>query len=328
MKHRMLGKTGFEVSEVSLGTWQLGGRWGSGFDQKKALATVHAAINHGINFIDTADVYSDGLSEKAVALAVKTRKERVYVATKCGRRLNPHIAEGYNEKNIRRFVEDSLRNTGFPVLDLIQLHCPPSEIYDDERVFEILERLRDQGKIIHYGVSVEKVDEALKAIEYPGVATVQIIFNMFRLKPAERFFPEAVKKNVGILARVPLASGLLTGKLTRSSVFGPADHRTFNRNGEAFDKGETFSGMDYTKGLEAVEKLRQLFPGSPELTPWALKWTLMFGAVSCVIPGASTPEQAVQNAAVADLPPLSDEQMQGVGEIYNRFIREDAHHLW
>lgn len=328
MKYRILGKTGFEVSEISLGTWQLGGRWGSAFDEKKALATVHAAIDHGINFIDTADVYSDGLSERAVAMALRTRKERVYVATKCGRRLSPHTAEGYNEKNITRFVEDSLRNTGFSILDLIQLHCPPTEVYRNDRVFSVLERLKQQGKIIHYGVSVEKVEEALMAIKYPGVASVQIIFNMFRLKPADRFFPEAIKSNVGILARVPLASGLLTGKFTGASVFDPGDHRSFNRNGEAFDKGETFSGVDYNKGIMVAEKMKGLFPDPSKLAHYALKWTLMFEAVSCVIPGASNPDQAIQNAAVSDLPELTAGQMRGVTELYDRYIREDVHHLW
>lgn len=328
MKYRTLGKTGFKVSEVSLGTWQLGGRWGSGFDEKAALATVHAAIDHGINFIDTADVYSDGLSERAVAIAVKTRKEKVYVATKCGRRLSPHTAEGYNQKNITRFIDDSLRNTGFSALDLVQLHCPPTEVYTNDRVFEVLDRLKEQGKIRHYGVSVEKVDEALMALKYPGVAIVQIIFNMFRLKPAERFFPEAIKNNVGILARVPLASGLLTGKLTRASVFAAGDHRTFNRHGEAFDKGETFSGVDFDLGLMVVDKLKRYFPDPENLASSALRWILMFEAVSCVIPGASSPEQAVMNAAVPDMPGLTGEQMSGIEDIYDRFIRKDVHHLW
>ncbi len=328
MKYRILGKTGFKISEVSLGTWQLGGKWGSGFNDSEALKTVHAALDEGVNFIDTADVYSDGLSENAVGRAVKERTERIYVATKCGRRLNPHRAEGYNEKNITGFVEDSLKNTGFDALDLIQLHCPPTSVYKDDGVFQALDKLKQEGKILHYGVSVEKVDEALTVLRYPGVASVQIIFNMFRLKPIEDFFLQALKNNVGILARVPLASGLLTGILSRDSEFGSDDHRNFNRDGSSFDKGETFSGVDYNKGLDAVQELKGLFPGPETLSAWALKWTLMFDAVSCVIPGASRPEQAVQNSVISDIPDLSPVQMKGVQDIYNRYIRKDVHHLW
>ena len=316
------------MSEVSLGTWQLGARWGDKFDDNQALRTVHAALDQGVNFVDTADVYSEGLSENAVARAVKERNERIYVATKCGRRLNPHTAEGYNEKNIRRFIEDSLRNTGFDALDLVQLHCPPTSVYRNDRVFSILDRLKEEGKILYYGVSVEKVEEALLALRYPNVATVQIIFNMFRLKPSERFFPVAKKNNVGILARVPLASGLLSGKMTADTTFSPGDHRTFNRDGKAFDKGETFSGVEFKKGLEAAAELSGLFPGSHPLSAWALKWTLMFDAVSCVIPGASTPEQAAKNTEVSGMPDLTTGQMRGVEEVYEKFIRDSVHHLW
>jgi len=263
-----------------------------------------------------------------VARAVKERTERVYVATKCGRRLNPHLAEGYNEKNITGFVEDSLKNTGFEALDLIQLHCPPTDVYEDDSVFEALDKMKQQGKILHYGVSVAKVDEAIMALRYPGVASVQIIFNMFRLKPIEDFFPQAVSNNVGILARVPLASGLLTGNLSSDTEFDSTDHRHFNRDGSSFDKGETFSGVDFNTGLEAVEELKLLFPGPGTLSAQALKWTLMFEAVSCVIPGASRPDQAVQNSKISDLPQLSLAQMNGVVDIYKRYIRKDVHHLW
>lgn len=328
MKYRLLGKTGFKVSEVSLGTWQLGARWGDKFEDEQALKTVREALDRGVNFIDTADVYSDGLSEHAVARAVKERKERIYVATKCGRRLNPHTADGYNEKNIRRFIEDSLRNTGFDALDLVQLHCPPTSVYQNDSVFSILDKLREEGKILHYGVSVEKVEEALLAVQYPNVATVQIIFNMFRLKPSERFFAKAEKNNVGVLARVPLASGLLTGRMTADTKFSPGDHRTFNRNGTAFDKGETFSGVDFNKGLDAAAELSGLFPGPHPLSAWALKWTLMFDAVSCVIPGASRPEQAAKNSEVSGMPDLTPEQMKGVETVYDKYIRDSVHHLW
>lgn len=325
MKKRIFGKTGWEVSEVSLGTWQVGGRWGEPFDEKNAERILEASLDTGVNFIDTADVYSDGLSERVVGKIVKKRSEWIYVASKCGRRLSPHTTEGYNEANITRFVEDSLRNSGLDVIDLIQLHCPPTPVYSNPDVFAAMEKLREQGKIRAYGVSVEKVEEALKAIEYPGVVSVQIIFNMFRLKPAEQFFEAAKAANVAILARVPLASGLLTGKMHTESSFGKADHRFFNREGQAFDKGETFSGVPFASGLEAVEDLKIIF-GKENLTLEALKWTLMFDAVTCVIPGASSPEQAINNIKASALPDFTPSQMNAVREVYDRFFREQIHH--
>ncbi len=328
MKYRTLGKTGFKVSEVSLGTWQLGGRWGETFNDEEAQATLHTAVDHGINFFDTADKYSDGLSERAAGTFARTYRERIYVATKCGRRLDPHTAEGYNDRNIRGFVEDSLKNMGRETLDLIQLHCPPTEVYYTPEVFETLEALKEEGKILNYGVSVEKVEQALKAIEYPGLASVQIIFNMFRQRPARLFFREAKKKDVGIIVRVPLASGLLTGKFTGETSFSEGDHRFFNVEGAFFDRGETFAGVSFEKGLRAVEELKKLFRGPQPLALYALRWILMFPEVSCVIPGASRRDQAETNTRASDMPPLSDAQMKSIREIYETFIKPDVHHRW
>jgi len=326
MKKRVLGKTGWKVSEISLGTWQLGGRWGSPFNEQEARATVRAAIDKGVNFIDTADVYSDGKSENMTARVVKEYGDRIYVATKCGRRLKPHVTEGYNDKNIRRFMTDSLKNMQVDTIDLIQLHCPTTEVYYNPEVFETLDSLVHEGKLRFYGVSVEKVEEALKAIEYPGVASVQIIFNMFRQRPAELFFKEAKRRNVGIIVRVPLASGLLAGKFSRDTRFDKKDHRFFNREGKFFDRGETFSGVDYETGLNAVEELKKVFP--KDLALWALRWVLMFEEVSVVIPGASRRELAEANIRASELPPLSDAQMKRVREIYEEFIKPEVHQRW
>jgi aryl-alcohol dehydrogenase-like predicted oxidoreductase len=328
MKKRKLGKTGFEVTEISIGTWQLGGRWGEPYEEKNAMDTLTRAAELGVNFFDTADVYGDRRSEHSIGKFLKTRSERIYVATKCGRRLDPHVPEGYNDKNIRFFVEQSLQNMDLEVLDLIQLHCPPTEVYYMPEAFETLDALKQEGKILHYGVSVEKVEEALKAIEYPNCATVQIIFNMFRQRPAELFFKEAKKKNVGVIVRVPLASGLLTGKFGRDTKFGKGDHRFFNREGKFFDKGETFSGVDYATGLEAVEELKKLFGDSTPLAQVALRWILMSDEVSVVIPGASTVSQVETNVRAAELAALSNEQMQKVEDIYTRYFKSVVHHLW
>ncbi len=328
MQYRPLGRTGLHVSAISLGTWQVGGGWGKPFDDQRAWSILEKAADLGINFIDTADGYSDRQSERQVGRLVRSRPEKIFLATKCGRRLRPHTADGYNRENITRFVEDSLANTGLEALDLIQLHCPPTDVYYRPEVFAVLEDLKRQGKILHYGVSVERVEEALKAIEYPGVETVQIIFNMFRLRPSELFFEQAQKRRVGIIVRVPLASGLLSGKFGPSSQFDPKDHRFFNRDGQAFDKGETFSGVNYATGLEAVARLKAIFPTGVSLAQVALRWILMFDAVSCVIPGASRPEQVIDNAAAAELPPLSDGQMNQVREIYDQLIRPSVHPLW
>lgn len=328
MNYRLLGKTGFNISEISLGTWQVGGKWGSEFNTANAKEILHTAIDKGINFIDTADVYSERLSEKVVGEVVKERKERVFVATKCGRFISPHINENYNTKVLREYVETSLKNTGLEALDLIQLHCPPTEVYYRPEIFGLFEDLKAEGKILNLGVSVEKVEEALKAIEYDNVTTVQIIFNMFRHRPSELFFKEAKRRNVGIIVRVPLASGLLTGLYSSATTFGKDDHRTFNREGAAFDKGETFSGIPYDKGIAAVERLKALFPNNANLAPIALRWVLQFAEVSTVIPGASRVEQLHSNLSAYDYPALTAAQMEGVQQIYEEDIKPLVHHLW
>ena len=328
MQYRKLGKSDLKISEISLGTWQVGGVWGSDFDEKNAEAILHKAIDLGINFIDTADVYSNGLSEKVVSKVIKSRTENIIVATKCGRRLSPHTADGYNKKSITHFVEDSLRNMSIDTIDLIQLHCPPTEVYAKDEVFETLEQLKASGKIRFYGASVEKVEEAMKAITYPHLVSIQIIFNMFRLKPAEVFFDAAKQSDVGIIVRVPLASGLLSGNYTKNTHFGEKDHRTFNREGKFFDKGETFSGIPFEAGLEAVEELKNIFGGDYTLATYALRWVLMFEQVSCVIPGASSPHQVEKNVAATLLSPLSNEQMHAVKDIYDKYFRTSIHQLW
>ncbi len=327
MKYRMLGKTGYKISEVSLGTWQLGGKWGEQFNWATADAILNKAVESGVNFIDTADVYNDGLSEEAIGKFLKKVKGKIYVATKSGRKLNPHNTEGYNRKNITGFIEDSLKRLDVETLDLVQLHCPPTEVFYKPDVFEFLDDLKKEGKIQHYGVSVSKVEEALKAIQYPGVAAVQIIYNMFRLKPAEMFFEEAYKNDVGIIVRVPLASGLLSGRFNKNTNFTEGDHRNFNRDGKFFDKGETFSGIPYDVGLTAVDELKKVFPPE-DLAKYSLQWVLMNNNISCVIPGASNAEQLISNSAASDMPPLSKDQMDAVEKIYDEYIRGHAHHLW
>lgn len=327
MEYRELGRTGWKVSAVSLGSWAIGGEWGETDDQE-ALKTLHRALDLGVNFFDTADVYGDGRSERLLARLRKERPESFHVATKAGRRLKPHVASGYNRENLTAFVERSLKNLEVEALDLLQLHCPPTEVYYMPEVFGVLDDLVDAGKLQYYGVSVEKVEEGLKALEYPNVQTVQIIFNIFRQRPADLFFREAKRRRVGILARVPLASGLLTGKMRKETTFGPNDHRQFNRRGEAFDRGETFSGVDYETALQAVERLRPLVPEGQTMTQMALRWILMFPAVSCAIPGARRVSQVEENVSAADLPPLSISTMQAIQEIYNQDIRPLVHHYW
>jgi aryl-alcohol dehydrogenase-like predicted oxidoreductase len=327
MKYRTFGGIGWQVSEISFGAWAIGGSWGKQSDEE-SLATLHKAVDLGVNFIDTADVYGDGRSERLIAQLRCERSEPLYVATKAGRRLNPHTADGYNEKNIAQFVDRSLKNLATDRLDLVQLHCPPTDVYYRPEVFELMDRLVTGGKIAHYGVSVERVEEALKAIEYPGVQSVQIIFNMLRHRPAELFFQEAKRRKVSIIVRVPLASGLLTGKLRRDSQFAADDHRQFNRHGEAFDMGETFSGVDYETGLEAVNQLQTLVPKSATLAQWALRWILTFDAVSTVIPGARRPAQMEENAAASDLPPLSEAKLTEIRQLYDKTIRPLVHQRW
>jgi aryl-alcohol dehydrogenase-like predicted oxidoreductase len=327
MEYRQLGRTPYKVSTISFGAWAIGGAWGS-VDDQESLAALHKAIDMGVNFIDTADVYGDGRSERLIAQVRRERKEEIIVATKAGRRLNPHVASGYNRQNITAFVERSLKNLDTEALDLLQLHCPPAEVYYMPEMFAALDDLVTAGKLRFYGVSVEKVEEALKAIEYPNVQSVQIIFNIFRQRPSELFFAQAQRKQVGILARVPLASGLLTGKITRQTHFANDDHRQFNRHGEEFDRGETFSGVDFDLGLQAVEELKALLPAGMSLTRFALRWITMFEAVTCAIPGAKRPAQAEENFSAGDLPSLTPATMGKVKEIYDRLIREQVHHYW
>lgn len=327
MKYRELGRTGWKVSEISFGAWAIGGFWGV-VDDRESLAALHRAVDLGVNFFDTADVYGDGRSERLLARLKRERSEEVIIATKAGRRLEPHVASGYTRENLSAFIDRSLQNLETDSLDLLQLHCPPTEVYYNPQLFEALDDFVKQGKIRYYGVSVEKVEEALKAIELPNVQTVQIIFNIFRQRPAELFFSEAKRREIGILARVPLASGMLTGKLTTQSQFAADDHRAFNRHGELFDRGETFSGVDYQTGLQAVDELRALVPKGMTMAQFALRWILMFDAVTCAIPGARGPAQAEANARAADFPRLTDETMHGVKEIYDRRIRALVHQCW
>jgi aryl-alcohol dehydrogenase-like predicted oxidoreductase len=327
MRYRPLGRTGWNVSEISFGAWAIGGSWGD-VDDTESMAALHAAIDAGVNLIDTADVYGMGRSERLIAQLKSERGEEIIVATKAGRRLPSQTIEGYTAENLESWVNDSLQNLKVQILDLLQLHCPPTGLFYRPEVFGILDDLVQKGKIRYYGVSVERVEEALKAIEFPGVQTVQIIFNCFRQRPAELFFPEAERKKVGILARVPLASGLLTGKLRKDSQFAPEDHRNFNRQGDAFDVGETFSGVDYDVALDAVERLKKLVPTGMSMTQFALKWILSFSAVTCAIPGGKTPEQVKDNCQASDLPPLLKAALEGINRIYRERVAPLVHQRW
>src|SRR5580698_2659356 len=317
MRYRELGRTGWKVSEISFGAWAIGGAWGS-VDDAESMAALRAAIDRGVNFIDTADVYGMGRSERLIAELKRERKDEIVVATKAGRRLSPHTADGYNQKNIGAFIEDSLRNLATDCLDLLQLHCAPTDVYYRPELFGVMDRFVEAGKIRYYGVSVERVEEALKALEYPNVQTVQIIFNCFRQRPADLLFEQAKRKRVGILARVPLASGMLTGKLNHDTQFATDDHRNFNRHGEAFDVGETFSGVDFEAGLAAVAQMRGLLPDGVSMAQFALRWILMFDAVTCAIPGGKRPDQVTDNCRASGLPPLSPEVMAAVRHIYDQ----------
>jgi aryl-alcohol dehydrogenase-like predicted oxidoreductase len=327
MNYRILGKTNFSISEISLGTWQVGGKWGSEFSMKNAADILRSSIEAGVNFIDTADVYSDGLSEKAVGRAIKDfPNQKIYIATKCGRRFNPHVDASYTIDALRKSVEDSLRNMGVECIDLIQLHCPPHDTYYRPEVFDLFDKLKQEGKIQALGVSVEKVEQAIKAIEYNNITTVQIIFNMFRQRPSELFFDLAKQKNVGIIVRVPLASGLLTGQYHENTEFSADDHRNFNREGAAFDKGETFSGIPYDIGLQAVEELKSHFGN--DLALKAIQWPLHFDAVSCVIPGASKPDQAIHNLSASTQPLMSVQDLTYINSIYEKYIKSIVHQAW
>lgn len=328
MEYTQLGRTGFQVSRVGFGAWAIGADWGD-VSEGDALAALDSALENGITFFDTADVYGDGRSEQLIArLRARHPSVAFTVATKAGRRLDPHVAAGYTPENIEPFIDRSLRNLAVDSLELVQLHCPPTDVYYNPELFAGMDTLVAKGKIQHYGVSVERVEEALKAIEYPGVETVQIIFNMFRHRPAELFFEQAIKRNIGVIVRVPLASGLLTGKMSKNTSFSDDDHRKYNRHGEAFDVGETFAGMDFETGLTAVEEFRDLVPEGATMAQLALRWILMFDAVSSVIPGGKNPAQVTDNAAAADLPPLSPETMTTIADIYTRHAAPQVHHRW
>jgi aryl-alcohol dehydrogenase-like predicted oxidoreductase len=322
MEYRELGRTGWKVSAISLGTWAMGSLWGA-VDGRESMAALNRALDLGVNFFDTADAYG---SEPLLGQLRRQRHEPFYIATKMGMGVNPD-PRGYNRRNLSIFVENSLRNLGTETIDLMQLHCPPIEAYNPE-VFGILDELVKQGKIRHYGVSVDRIDEARAAIQFPGVQSVMIVFNMFRLRPIEDFFPEAQRRKVGVIARVPMASGMLTGKMSWKTKFEADDHRSFNRQGRAFDRGETFSGVDFDKGLEAVEELRSLVPAGTTMAQMALRWILMFDAVTCAVPGAKHPAQVEETLKAADLPPLSKLTMDKISEIYDRRIRADVHALW
>jgi aryl-alcohol dehydrogenase-like predicted oxidoreductase len=327
MEYRDLGRTGWKVSTISFGAWAIGSTWGK-VDDGESMAALHRCLDLGVNFFDTADVYGDGHSERLLARLRRERREPFYIATKAGRRLPVQDAAGYNRENLTAFVERSLKNLETETIDLLQLHCPPVTVLYMPEVFGILNDLTKAGKVRHYGVSVEKVEEALIAMEHPGVQTIQIIFNMFRQRPSELFFGEARRRRVGILARLPLSSGMLAGKMTRQSSFTPDDHRAFNRQGAAFDRGETFSGVEFDTGLKAVEELRLFVPGGATLAQMALRWILMFPDVTCAIPGAKRPSQVEENIAAASLPPLTSETMAGISSVYNRQIRALVQQRW
>jgi aryl-alcohol dehydrogenase-like predicted oxidoreductase len=328
MEYRNFGKTGWKVSEIGFGAWGIGADWGQ-VNESDALDALRVAIEAGMNFIDTADVYGDGRSEQLIAKVLKEyRGKKIYVATKTGRRLNPHTPQGYNREKLTSFIDRSLKNLDVEALDLVQLHCPPTQVFYMPEVFEVLDNLVRAGKLRHYGVSVEKVEEAIKALEFPGVKSVQIIYNIFRQRPAELFFELAKKKHIAILARVPLASGLLTGKMNRDSVFETDDHRNYNRHGESFDVGETFSGVDYETGLKAVEEIRALVPAGLSMAQFALRWILMNEAVTLAIPGAKNRHQADENAAASGATALSGEVIARIQQVYDIYIREQVHQRW
>jgi aryl-alcohol dehydrogenase-like predicted oxidoreductase len=328
MRHRKFGRTGFTTTDIGFGAWQIGGAWGD-VSEADGRAALNAALDAGMSFIDTADVYGDGRSEKIIADVLKDRGgQRAMVATKAGRRLSPHVADGYTKANLEGFIDRSLKNLGVERLDLVQLHCPPTDVYYRPEVFHALEEIKAAGKIANYGVSVEKVEEALKAIEYPGVVSVQIIYNIFRQRPAQLLFKEAARRHVAIIARVPLASGLLSGKITRDTAFATDDHRNFNRHGESFDVGETFAGVPFETGLQAVEEIRALVPTGVAMAAFALRWILMADAVSVVIPGARNAEQAKANAAAASLPAIPEAVMEATREVYYRLVAPHVHARW
>jgi aryl-alcohol dehydrogenase-like predicted oxidoreductase len=327
LEYCKFGRIGWDVSQIGFGAWAVGGAWGT-VDDEQSIAAMKRALELGVNFFDTADVYGDGRSERLLGRLRKETKASFHVATKAGRRLSPHVAAGYNRENLTAFIDRSLQNLGVDSLELVQLHCPPTDTYYRPETFSAMDDLVKVGKVQHYGVSVERVEEGLKAMEFPNVESIQIIFNMFRQRPAERFLAEAQRRGVATIIRVPLASGMLTGKLTAESTFEHDDHRHFNRHGEAFDVGETFSGVPYESGLKAVEELKSLVPAGASLAQLALRWILMFDGVSTIIPGGKNPRQVEDNSGASALPPLTEQQMRSVRSIYDRYIRASVHQRW
>jgi aryl-alcohol dehydrogenase-like predicted oxidoreductase len=327
LKYRKFGRIGWDVSEISFGAWAVGGEWGA-VDDEQSIAALKRALALGVNFFDTADVYGDGRSERLLRRLRKETSTPFHIATKAGRRLNPHVAAGYNKENLTAFIDRSLQNIGVESLELVQLHCPPTDSYYRPETFAVMDDLVKSGKVQHYGVSVERVEEGLKAMEFPNVASIQIIFNMFRQRPAERFLAEAQRRAVATIIRVPLASGMLTGKLSAASTFAADDHRNFNRHGEAFDAGETFAGVPYEVGLKAVEELKSLVPGGATLAQLALRWILMFDGVSTIIPGGKSSRQVEDNTGASALQSLTEEQMKTVRAVYDRYIRSSVHQCW
>jgi len=326
MKYREFSNVGWKVSEIGIGCWAIGSEWGD-VSPENAKDALFTSLDNGVNFFDTADVYGDGRSEKFIGEILKNTKEKIYVATKAGRRLDPHVSEGYNLKNIEAFIDRSLLNLGIDTIDLLQLHCPPSDICGKSETYEMMDEIVKKGKIKYYGVSVEKVSEALNAIKFPNVRSIQIIFNIFRQKPNEIFFKEAKKNNVAIIVRVPLASGLLTGKMNLNSSFPKNDHRNYNINGDSFDVGETFSGINFQKGIEAVKELKKLLPLDFSLTDLALKWILSHDEVTVVIPGAKNKLQAQLNTRASEMNNINT-IMNSISNIYQSYFKDDVHSRW
>ena len=327
MKYRKFGSLDWKISEIGLGCWQIGADWGD-VSEDKANEVLKSSFENGVNFFDTADVYGDGRSEKLVGKFIKSISDRVYIATKAGRRINPHVANGYFDKvQMESFVDRSLYNLNIETIDLLQMHCPPTEVYSSSYTFEMLDYLVDKGKIQNYGFSVETVDQAIECIKRPNTKSVQVIFNIFRQKPAEKLFKIAKEKKVAIIVRVPLASGLLTGKFDKDSSFAHDDHRNYNIKGKAFDIGETFSGVSFNKALEAVKELKNLLPEGLTLSQLSLKWILMYDAVSVVIPGAKNKDHVDLNTSSSELKEVSS-LMNDISSIYTKYFFNDVHHRW
>ncbi len=327
MKYRKFSDLGWNVSEIGLGCWEIGGSWGD-VSEHDAREILKKALDKGVNFFDTADVYGDGRSEKFLGELIKSTSEKIFVTTKSGRRWRgTNYPRGYKQKHIEEFIDRSLINLGIDCIDLLQLHCPPSEICSKKETYEMMDEIVKKGKIAYYGVTVHKLSDAMEAIQFPNVKSIQIVFNIFRQKPAESFFKEAKKRNVAIIARGPLASGLLTGKINQETKFPENDHRNYNINGKAFDIGDTFSGVNFKKGLKAVEKLKTLLPDNFSLSELALKWILMHDEVSVVIPGAKNKSQVQMNTNATDLKDISS-LLSKINFIYDELIKPDVHNRW